>query len=130
MLALAAVLVFSFVRYQTPGASRSKAEMLRRIDWGGSVTLCIGLGGLILGLAARTNELLPWSDIAVWLPLILAVVGLVAFALVEAFLAAEPILPLRLLSQRSPLAILLANFFTSAAAFTTLYLCACSRVCG
>ena len=67
MLALAAVLVFSFVRYQTPGASRSKAEMLRRIDWGGSVTLCIGLGGLILGLGAHTNELLPWSDTAVWL---------------------------------------------------------------
>lgn len=95
--------------------------MLRRIDWGGSATLCLGLGGLILGLAARTNDLLPWANRAVWIPLVISAVGFLAFALVEAKFAAEPVLPLRLLTQRSPLAILLANFFTSAAAFTTLY---------
>lgn len=43
LLVIATGFIFTFVRYQVPGQSRSKREMLKRIDYGGSVALIVAV---------------------------------------------------------------------------------------
>lgn len=94
---------------------------LRRIDFFGSLTLVLTVGSLLLGLSLKSTEELPWSHPLIWGLISSSGVWGVIFVLVEIRVAAYPVMPIRLIRQRTPLAVSLANFFVSVAAFSMLY---------
>ncbi|GAA5891699.1 hypothetical protein JCM6882_006171 [Rhodosporidiobolus microsporus] len=121
ILLLAALLVFRNLRYRIPGQGKSKREMVKRIDYFGSLTLVISLGSLLFSLSFKNDKNLPWSSPLVWAPLIAFVVSGIAFVLVEAYWSPEPVMPLRLLKDRNGLFVALANFTVSFVSFSILY---------
>ncbi|KAM0753200.1 MFS general substrate transporter [Meredithblackwellia eburnea MCA 4105] len=121
LLAIVILLVYRNVRYTVPGQGKSKSEMIRRIDYGGSIGLIISLGALLFGLSSKNNDVLPWSDPRVWAPLVVFAGFAVAFVLWEALGAAEPVMPFYLLKQRNPLFVCLTNFHLACAAFGVLF---------
>lgn len=102
-LALAWILVFLFVRYTLPGQVSSKREALRQIDWLGCVSLIVCISSFLLSLSFKNNFSLPWSDPKVWATMLSFVVFLFVFVAVEAFVSPNPVMPLRILSHRSPI---------------------------
>ncbi|GAA5996745.1 uncharacterized protein JCM10292_003177 [Rhodotorula paludigena] len=121
ILFIAAILVFRNLRYRIPGQGKSKREMIRRIDYLGSLTLVLSLGSLLFSLSYKNDRNLPWSSPFVWVPLITFVVFGIAFVSVEAFWSAEPVMPLRILRERNGLFVALGNFTTSFVSFSILY---------
>ncbi|KAF5388036.1 hypothetical protein D9615_000232 [Tricholomella constricta] len=123
------LLVFSFVVVATkvnislPDAVRqqSLADKLRRIDVLGSVTLAMTVGCLLLGFSLKSSEELPWSHPLIYCLLVASVILGIAFVLVEKYWAPYPVMPLRLMTQRTPLAVSISNLLTSMSAFSTLY---------
>ncbi|SGY20970.1 BQ5605_C016g08178 [Microbotryum silenes-dioicae] len=110
LLVASLAMVFWKVRYRVPGQGKSKREMLRRIDYMGSITLIIA-----------NNEALPWSHPLVWSLLTVAIVFAVLFVLVEKYWAFEPVMPLRILMTRNGLSVAFANFCMSFVTFSILY---------
>lgn len=74
---------------------------LARIDYAGSVTLVFFIGSFLLGISLKTSSELLWSDPRVWGLFVTSGVSGLAFLWVEAFFAAEPVLPLTLLREVS-----------------------------
>jgi len=101
ILALTWALVFWNAHYEMPGQSRSRKEMLGRIDYFGSLSLVLSLGSLVLSLSFKNNQGLPWSSALVWGPLITFALFTVVFVLVEIYVAKEPVLPMQLMTQRN-----------------------------
>ena len=48
LLVLAGIFVFIFMRYVTPGQGKSKKEMIKRVDYGGSLTLIVTVCAVLL----------------------------------------------------------------------------------
>ncbi|KLO12822.1 vacuolar amino acid permease [Schizopora paradoxa] len=112
VLAFSAILVFTKVSIKLPSdvEKRSTYDKLRRIDFFGSTTLVITVGCALLGFSLKTSEELPWTH-----PLILGLFAIsvafgVAFVLVETYVAPFPVMPLHLITRRTPLFVSLANF--------------------
>ncbi|KAG1753863.1 vacuolar amino acid permease [Suillus paluster] len=101
--------------------NQSTYSKLQRIDFMGSFTLVVAVAGLLLGFSLKTTEELPWSHPLIWGLFCTSAVFWVAFILVEARWAPYPVMPLRLITQRTPLAVSLANFLSSITAFSMLY---------
>ena len=93
---------------------------LGRIDFVGSLTLVGTIGCLLVSLSLKTSEEIPWSDPLIWGLLIASAICGVLFILAEARWAPYPVMPLRLITQRTPLAVSLGNFFCSISAFSTV----------
>ncbi|KIJ56179.1 hypothetical protein M422DRAFT_57657 [Sphaerobolus stellatus SS14] len=93
-------------------------ERLRRIDWLGSLTLVTTVGCLLLGLSLKTTEDIPWSHPLVWGFLIASSISLMLFIWVEAYWSPAPVMPLRLLKQRTPMAVAISNFLVSIVSFS------------
>ncbi|KAJ2713808.1 hypothetical protein H4R19_002070 [Coemansia spiralis] len=108
------------IRDQLPaGTAREK---LARIDFVGAGLLLAGLVLLLLGLTWGGKNY-PWASPAVVVSLVLGAGLLGAFALVEARYAREPIIPMRLFTDRPLAASLVSQFFLGAGiTFTVLYL--------
>ncbi|GAA6022956.1 hypothetical protein JCM11491_005482 [Sporobolomyces phaffii] len=121
LLVLAFCLVFRNLTYKTKGQGKSKREMIKRIDYFGSLTLVLGLGSLLFALSLKNDRNEPWSSPYVWIPLIIFVISAIAFVLVEAFYSAEPVMPLRILKDRNGLFVGLINFTVSFVSFSILY---------
>ncbi|KAL7424041.1 hypothetical protein Q5752_001626 [Cryptotrichosporon argae] len=105
----------------------SLAARLRRLDYAGTLSLVGAIGALLLAVSIRTAATHPsgrdyrFADTPV-LGLLLASAALSAlFVLVEAKFAPEPVLPLSLLTHRTPLAVALSNFFMATSIFSVLY---------
>ncbi len=94
---------------------------MKRIDYLGSLTLTIGVASLLLGLTLKSAEEFPFSHPWVWGLLITSVIGLTAFVLTEVYWSSEPLMPMRLLLQRTPFSVAWSNFTTSIVVFSTLY---------
>lgn len=101
VLCISAVLVATFVHYDLPQSSEKKAS-LSRVDWAGSLTILLSVSGLLVSLSYKTNEGMPLSDWRVWAPALFSLAFIGLFFLAESRFTAEPILPMRLLTQRSP----------------------------
>ncbi|KAJ6548100.1 MFS general substrate transporter [Mycena vulgaris] len=121
-LYIAAFLLTSYnIRYVTPGKSKSTKEVLKRIDYFGSLTLLISVASLLVFLSTRYNESLPWSDARVIAPLVLAIVFFVAFLGVEIFVAPEPVMAPSMLRQKIPVLVSASNFLVAACNFSVTY---------
>ena len=91
----------------------------KRIDVAGSVTLLIGLVLMLLGLNAGGN-LVPWSHPLILTTLPLSAVTILAFLYIENH-AEEPIIPVKLLFQRTVWSACLTNWFITMARFGLLF---------
>ncbi|CCM01688.1 uncharacterized protein FIBRA_03752 [Fibroporia radiculosa] len=117
------ILVITKVSIELPDEvqQQSLRSKIRRIDFMGSFTLVGTVGCLLLGFSLKSTEELPWSHSVIWGLLCASVVFCVMFILTETYYSPYPVMPMRLVKQRTPLAVSLACFFGSAAAFSTLY---------
>ncbi|KAI0049566.1 vacuolar amino acid permease [Auriscalpium vulgare] len=123
------ILVFSFVlvalkvSIELPQEVKNQSlySKVRRIDFFGSVTLATAVGCLLLGFSLKSTEALDWSNPIIYGLFIVSAISCAAFIFVEARIAPYPVLPLRLISQRNPLAVSLSNFFSSVSAFSMIY---------
>ncbi|KAI5477508.1 vacuolar amino acid permease [Pseudohyphozyma bogoriensis] len=113
--------VFTLVRYEVPSQGKSKSDMLRRIDFAGSIALTLSLGSLLIALSNKYNDNIPWESPFVWFPTALSGVSTVAFLLIEGLWAKEPVLPLRLLTERNAGFLSITHFLLSFAACSMLY---------
>lgn len=99
-------------------------EKVKRIDFLGCILLAGWVGAALLAVSLKTNstslDAYKWSD-----PLILGLfaasaVLFVIFMLVEKYYAAEPVLPMELLNQRTPVCVALNNLIISVLGFGTV----------
>ncbi|KAF7353924.1 Vacuolar amino acid permease [Mycena venus] len=103
------------IRYVTPGKSKGTKEVLKRIDYFGSLTLLI---------SRRLTPRVPqyaWSDARVIAPLTLAIVFFFAFSGVEIFVAPEPVMAPAMLKQKIPVLVSASNFLVAACNFSVTY---------
>ncbi|KAF7307903.1 Vacuolar amino acid permease [Mycena kentingensis (nom. inval.)] len=124
LFALAALITQLNITYTTPGGkgpAKSAKDVLRRIDYLGSITLLISVLSLLIFLSSRYNESLPWADPRVLAPLILAIVFFAAFLGVEIFVAPEPVMAPGMLRQKVPVLVSASNFLVAACNFTVTY---------
>lgn len=98
--------------------NQSIADKLRRIDILGSLTLVGTVGCLLLGFSLKTSEELPWSHPLISGLFLASIISCVLFIWVEKYWAPYPVMPLRLMTQRTPLAVSISNLLTSMSAFS------------
>lgn len=110
---LSGILVFFLVQIPPKVSVKSK---LSRVDFLGSFTLLVTLILLLLGLNSGGN-IVPWNHPLVLTSLPLSAVGLAVFVYIEAYVAAEPVIPVRLLLNRTVAAACLTNWFTTMVIF-------------
>lgn len=106
-MSLAAIILVAW-KLDSPDSSLSflesvgKLRKFRRIDFLGSASLAVTISTFILALD-RGGQQLPLNHPFIWILFASSAFFGLLFILVEAFVANEPILPLRLLVQRDTL---------------------------
>ncbi|KAG5300099.1 multidrug resistance protein fnx1 [Histoplasma capsulatum G186AR] len=93
---------------------------LKRIDFLGAATLVATLVLLLVGLNCGGNQV-PWNHPLIWTTLPLSVVFFILFIYVEEKVATEPVIPVRLLLDRTVLSACLTNWFCTMAVFAVLF---------
>ena len=88
----------------------------KRVDFTGAVILVAAISLQLLGLSLGGNEL-PWDDPRVWGSFAGSLVLFAAFVLVESKTEAIPMIPLRLIKGRVPVATQIANICAGLAAY-------------
>ncbi|KAF2755758.1 MFS multidrug transporter [Pseudovirgaria hyperparasitica] len=116
-IAISAVLVFFNVHIPVKEKDVSR---IKRVDFLGSFLLVASLVLLLMGLNSGGNTV-PWSHPLVISSIIASVVTLCIFVYVEDQVAPEPIIPVRLLLNRTVAAACLTNWFQSMAQYGILY---------
>lgn len=101
-------------------SKKSERSKLSRVDFMGSFTLVITLVLLLLGLNSGGN-IVPWNHPLVYISLPLSLVSLLGFVYVELYRASEPIIPVRLLANRTVFAACLANWFGTMTIFMLIF---------
>ena len=91
----------------------------KRIDFLGAFTLVVTLVLFLLGLSTG-GEQFPWSHPVVITTLALSGVSLLLFIFVEEKIALEPVIPVRLLLDRTVLSACLTNWFSTMSVFAVL----------
>jgi hypothetical protein len=91
----------------------SLQEKLRRIDYLGAISLVTFVGCSLLPLALKNTEELPWTHPLIWTLSGISAVALLCFVLAESKWSAYPVLPLRLIRQRTPLSVALTNLYVT-----------------
>ncbi|KAF9057745.1 vacuolar amino acid permease [Panaeolus papilionaceus] len=122
VLILSFVLVATKVNIRLPDdvQNQSLSDKLRRMDFLGSVTLVGTVGCLLLGFCLQSTEELPWTSPLVIGFLTASIVFGTLFVHVEKNWAPYPVMPLRLITQRTPLAVSVSNLLMSMSAFSML----------
>ena len=117
------VLAITFVNVKTPNAlvRQSTREKLKSIDFFGAFSLVLGLSSTLIALSLMSANDVPLSLFTVWGGFLIGFTSIAFFFYAEARIARNPILPLRLITQRSGAAVAFANFCLSIVSFGTLY---------
>ncbi|KAF8162685.1 major facilitator superfamily domain-containing protein [Crassisporium funariophilum] len=109
------------LHYVTPGTGRNTKDILRRIDYGGTLTLLGAVGSFLLFLSMRYSEGLPWSDYSVWAPFAASIAFSILFVLIEVYVAIEPVLPPYLLMQKVPVLVGCSNALVAVCNLSVTY---------
>ncbi|KAG7086848.1 hypothetical protein E1B28_002769 [Marasmius oreades] len=121
-LFLLSLLLTTFnLRYATKGKGKSPKEVLKRIDYLGSLTLLIAVGSILVFLSTKYNSDLPWSNPGVIVPLALSFIFSILFIIVELYVAPEPVLAPFLLRERIPVLVGISNFLVAICNFSITY---------
>ena len=99
---------------------KSEKSKLSRVDFLGSFALVVTLVLLLLGLNSGGN-VVPWTHPLVLVSLPLSFLALLAFIYIEACIASEPVIPVRLLLNRTVAAACMCNWFCTMATFMILF---------
>ncbi|KKK22920.1 hypothetical protein P175DRAFT_0469585 [Aspergillus ochraceoroseus IBT 24754] len=114
---VSAILVGFTVKLPAKEAQKGK---LRRVDFLGAITLASTLILFLLGLNTGGNQL-PWTHPLILTTLPLSVVSLGVFIYIEAKVASEPIILVRLLLDRTVLSACLTNWLSTMTIFGGLF---------
>lgn len=109
-----------FIKVNIPGGPGSIVEKLKRIDVFGALTLVGSVTLIIVSLSLGGNER-EWTDPLVLGSLIGGLVILVAFVLVEKYVAREPLMPMQVLFKRTPGFVALACWFLTMSQFGIIF---------
>ncbi|KAJ3556504.1 hypothetical protein NM688_g1993 [Phlebia brevispora] len=115
---VAAAFVLAFLKLRTPAGTLR--EKILRIDWIGIMIITASTVSCVIALTWAGIRY-PWSSPKVLAPLILGVVGLGVFLLYEAYLAQNPIVPAKLLANRTSVSGYLQTFLTPIVSLTAIY---------
>ncbi len=114
LILVSAVLVYLLVDIPPKLSKKSK---LSRVDFPGAFTLVTSLILLLLGLNSGGN-IVPWTHPLVLTTLPLSVAVLMAFVWIEARWAKEPVIPVKLLLNRTVCAACMTNWFATMGIFS------------
>jgi hypothetical protein len=103
------------------GSTPTKWDKLKSIDFLGSLTLVGCVGPILLSFSFMSANDKTIKDQIVWAGLLAGSLSGVAFIVVEKYVAKAPILPLRVLMQKTGGSVAAANLFLSITTFTILY---------
>lgn len=120
MTMVAGTLIFFTIKI--PVTQRAAESAWRRIDFLGASTLICSLVLLLLGLNSGGNTV-PWIHPLVLTAFSLSAIFLVIFIYVETHYAIEPVIPVKLLLNRSVLSVCLTNWFISMCVYALLFYC-------
>ncbi|KAJ3413558.1 hypothetical protein HDV05_007859 [Chytridiales sp. JEL 0842] len=96
-------------------------QKLKQVDYLGIMALASSMCGIVLALSLGGNEL-PWTDPVVVGSLAGGFLLLGVFVLIESKVAAQPVMPLEILKERTPMSAYLVNFFSSMSALSSVFL--------
>ncbi|KAI4206565.1 MAG: hypothetical protein LQ346_001055 [Caloplaca aetnensis] len=99
---------------------KSEQSVWKRIDFFGAFTLVTTLVLLLLGINSGGN-VVAWDHPLVLVSLPLSAVSLCVFIYIEAYSASEPVIPVRLLLDRTVLSACLTNWFGSMCQFAIIF---------
>ncbi|KAF3389300.1 Multidrug resistance protein fnx1 [Penicillium rolfsii] len=116
-LVVSCLLVFFTVNIPVKDTDKSR---IKRVDFLGAITLVLTLVTLLLGLNTGGNQV-PWTHPIVLVSLPVSAVFLGIFIYVEAYVATEPVIPVKLLLDRTVASACLTNWFTTMAVFGLLF---------
>ncbi|EMC99742.1 hypothetical protein BAUCODRAFT_145124 [Baudoinia panamericana UAMH 10762] len=116
------ILVAGIAGYLTVKVPVKETEesKLKRVDFLGAFCLVACLVLLLLGLNSGGN-IVPWNHPLVYVSLPLSFIFLLLFIYVEDRVAAEPVIPVRLLLNQSVMAACLTNWFMTMSVFALIY---------
>lgn len=114
----AGVLIYLKVRYRTE--IKPSGNVLARIDFLGSGLLAASIGSALLATSLLTSISPPEARVTNGL-FAIGAISFVLFIYVELRVAREPILPVELLRQQTPIAVAINNFIISVLSFGTMY---------
>lgn len=117
LVIISGILVFFTVNIPPKTSSKSK---LSRVDFLGAFSLTITLVLLLLGLNSGGN-IVPWTHPLVLTSLPLSFISLLGFVYIEAHIASEPVIPVRLLLNRTVAAACLTNWFMTMVCFMVTF---------
>ena len=117
LTAVSGTLCFFFVDIPV---KQSEKSALKRIDFLGAFLLIATLVLLLLGVNSGGN-VVPWTHPLIYTTLPLSFISLLAFLYVESSHASEPVIPVRLLLDRTVLAACFTNWFASMVIYTTIF---------
>jgi MFS family permease len=114
---ISALLVFFKVNVPV---KKTETPSIKRVDFQGALTLVSALVLLLFGLNAGGNTV-PWTHPLVLTTLPLSALLFGAFVYVEEKFASEPIIPVRLLLDRTVASACLTNWFNTMATFSLIF---------
>ena len=114
---LNAILAYFIINIPVKTSSKGR---WRRVDFPGSILLVTALILLLIGVNTGGNQL-PWTHPLILTSIPLSLLVLAAYTYVEACVVPEPIIPVRLLTDRTVASACLTNWFCAMAAFASLY---------
>ncbi|WVW82992.1 hypothetical protein I302_105008 [Kwoniella bestiolae CBS 10118] len=136
LLLVTAMCIYTFVNTprnptapsdQVTSESTHWRKQLGRIDWLGSLALALAVAALLLSMSIKTSTTrangtdYKFSDPLIWGLLLGSGIFLIGFVLVEKYYSPEPILPLQMLTRRTPLAIAISSFTMVLGQYSVLY---------
>lgn len=98
----------------------SSKSALKRIDFLGAAALITTLVLLLVGLNSGGN-VVPWNHPLIYTTLSLFFIFLLLFIYIESKVASEPVIPVKLLLNRTVLAACLTNWFLTMCVFSLLF---------
>lgn len=98
----------------------SEKAAIKRVDFLGATTLITTLVLLLLGLNSGGN-VVPWNHPLIYTTLPLSFISLLLFIYVENSIASEPMIPVKLLLNRTVLSACLTNWFITMSVFALLF---------
>ncbi|KAJ3502815.1 hypothetical protein NLJ89_g8716 [Agrocybe chaxingu] len=119
--AVRALLGADHVQLDICHTGRGAKEVLKRIDYGGSLSLLGAVGLLLVFLSVRFNEGLEWSERPVWMSLLGSIFFAVLFIVVEVYVAVEPVLPPYLLTEKVPVLVGFSNALVAVCNLSVTY---------
>ena len=94
--------------------TEDEGDKWKRIDFLGSLTLTTAILALLIGLNSG-GTVVPWHHPLIWVSLPLSLILLSLFAYIECNIALEPVIPVRLLLDRTVASACLTSWFFSMA---------------